>query len=38
MGEGGARRHIELGVKGDEATVARAFVAIERGIEALRSV
>jgi len=37
MGEGGARRHIELGVKGEEAAVAAAFAAIERGIEALRS-
>jgi molybdopterin-biosynthesis enzyme MoeA-like protein len=36
MGEGGARRHIELGVKGEEAAVIPAFAAIERGIEALR--
>lgn len=37
MGEGGARRHIELGVKGEEASVTPAFAAIERGIQALRS-
>jgi molybdopterin-biosynthesis enzyme MoeA-like protein len=36
MGEGGARRHIELGVKGEEAAVTMAFAAIERGIERLR--
>jgi len=36
MGEGGARRHIELGVKGEEAAVTTAFAAIERGIKRLR--
>jgi len=36
MGEGGARRHIELGVKGEEAAVTMAFEAIERGIKKLR--
>ena len=36
MGEGGARRHIELGVKGEEAAVIMAFSALERGIVALR--
>jgi molybdopterin-biosynthesis enzyme MoeA-like protein len=37
MGEAGARRHIELGVKGEQAAVTMAFAAIERGIERLRS-
>jgi molybdopterin-biosynthesis enzyme MoeA-like protein len=36
MGEGGARRHIELGVKGEEAAVIMAFSALECGIVALR--
>jgi molybdopterin-biosynthesis enzyme MoeA-like protein len=36
MGEGGTRRHIELGVKGEEAAVNPAFSALERGIEVLR--
>jgi hypothetical protein len=37
MGEGGLRRHIELGVKGEEAVVGPAFAALERGVAALRS-
>jgi molybdopterin-biosynthesis enzyme MoeA-like protein len=37
MGEGGLRRHIELGVKGEEAVVGPAFAALERGVAALRN-
>ena len=37
MGEGGLRRHIELGVKGEEAVVGPAFAALERGVTALRN-
>jgi len=32
VGEGGARRHIELGAKGDPAQVDQAFEALQRGV------
>jgi molybdopterin-biosynthesis enzyme MoeA-like protein len=35
VGEGGVRRHIELGVKGDEARIAAAFAQLRHGVEAL---
>jgi hypothetical protein len=35
MGEGGTRRHIELGVRGVPAEVAPAMERLRRGVEAL---
>jgi len=35
MGEGGARRHIELGVRGAPAEVEPAMADIRQGIDAL---
>jgi molybdopterin-biosynthesis enzyme MoeA-like protein len=38
MGEGGERRHIELGVKGEESLLAQAFDALKQGALALGGV
>lgn len=35
MGEGGVRRHIELGVRGEPARIAAAMVELRKGVEAV---
>ena len=35
MGEGGVRRHIELGVRGDPAQIAAAMVSLKSGVESV---